>query len=119
MTANDQSLPSGISANGDWVLFSSHATNVMSDVTDVNGWLYDLFLYQRSTGSVSLVSHSVNSLATTSNSGSGSGLISADGSNVLFSSLASDIAPGVADGNGVSDVFIARFGLLSDGFEER
>jgi hypothetical protein len=116
-TANGQSYPTAISADGDWVLFYSRANDVAAGVIDNNGDAGDALLYQRSGDTITLVSHSVGSATTTANSISFPAAISADGGSVLFNSLASDIASGVADSNGDSDVFIANIGLFSDGFE--
>lgn len=118
MTANDESVPSGISADGEWVLFSSRATNVVAGITDINAWWDDVFLYQRSSGAVSLVSHAASDATKTALGPSIGSVISADGSTLLFVSDADDVATGVADANGRSDVFFSYIGLFADGFEE-
>jgi Tol biopolymer transport system component len=99
------------------VLFQSKATNVLQGVADNNG-LSDVFLYRRSSGAVSLLSHSVGSAATTANGDSTDPVMSADGASVLYLSSAPDLVRGVLDGNGTIDVFLARIdGLFRSGFE--
>jgi hypothetical protein len=105
-TANNRSSATAISADGEWVLFSSFATNLVPGVTDINGAANDVFLFQRSTGAVSLVSRSANSATTTADSSSVPTAISADGEWVLFSGNASNLVPGGMDSNGTTDVFL-------------
>ncbi len=86
-----------LSANGRFVYFSSGSTDLVTVPTAGN----QVFLRDLETAKTHLVSQSM------SGSGFGSGTqlgdISADGSRVLFSSVASDLVPG--DANGASDVF--------------
>lgn len=105
VTANAASLPAGMSTDGDWVVFNSHATDVAAGVTDTNN-LPDAFLYRRSTGEVVLVSRSHVFANRTANLGSSAQSISADGGWVLFTSRGTDLITGVADVNGASDVFL-------------
>ena len=89
-----------------------HAKNEKSDGA------CDAFLYRSSNGAVSLLSHSVDSAATTANGNSTDPVMSADGASVLYLSSAPDLVRGALDGNGSSDVFLVRIdGLFHSGFE--
>jgi phosphopantothenate synthetase len=96
-----------MSANGDYVVFVSTATNLVSGQSDANGAL-DIFLHQRSTGAVTLVSHAAGSAATTAAGVSDLPVISADGAYVAFQSTAKNLVAGLSDPKGAagSDVFL-------------
>jgi len=102
-TGNSESHSPTISADGSWVAFSSLSTDLVAGATDGNG-TNDIVLFDRSTGTNTLVSHAGGSAAT-ANGASGASLLSPDGSQVLFSSQATDLLPGVTDSNGASDLF--------------
>ncbi len=93
------------SADGSWIPYMSYATDLVPGVTDTNG-KQDLFLYDRSTGTSTLVSRSSGSPSVTASGASGAGLVSADGGRVAFSSDAPDLIPGQDDANVTSDVFL-------------
>ncbi len=63
------------------------ATNLVAGQSDTNG-ATDVFLYERATGAVTLVSHTPASATTTANGASFSPSISADGAFVAFQSFA-------------------------------
>jgi hypothetical protein len=95
------SLVESTSADGRFVVFTSNAVNLVPLQTD-NNFDQDVFLLDRDTGTVTLVSHKLGSLTTTGNAGSpnttfGSGtpgvpaVISADGSFIAFVSSATDL----------------------------
>ena len=105
-TANNGSYPTAISADGNWVLYYSNATNVVAGVTDGNGAIADSFLFDRSTGTSTLVSRALGSATATANNGSYPTAISADGNRVLYQSKATNVITGVTDGNGTDDVFL-------------
>jgi Tol biopolymer transport system component len=93
-----------ISADGAFVVFRSPATNLVSGGSDTNGGP-DIFRYERATGLVTLVSHAPGAPATAGNGGSDSRQISADGTTIVFSSVASDLVAN--DPNGASqDLFV-------------
>jgi Tol biopolymer transport system component len=71
---------------------------------DGNGAL-DVFLYDRASGAVTLVSHASGSGTTAANGLSQHPAISADGSRVAFSSRATDLVPG-AGGFGAYNIFL-------------
>jgi Tol biopolymer transport system component len=92
-----------VSADGRWVAFTSQAVNIVPGQTDTNGD-YDVFLVDRMTGDVSLVSRVPAGPATTANAGSTDPSISADGAWVAFRSDGDDLVAG--DANGETDVFL-------------
>jgi Tol biopolymer transport system component len=101
---NDLRLGPRMSADGRFVVFPSSATNVVPGVADANGASFDVFLLDRLTGEVKLVSHRFDSLTTT---GSGIGgiqgrnaVISADGRFVVFESAATDLVENFVNNNG-------------------
>ncbi len=94
-----------ISADGNWVVFESDATNVVAGQTDSNGWT-DLFLYDRVTGTNVLVSHAAGAANTAANNGSFSPRVSADGSRVAYESPATNLVTGQVDGNFDNDIFL-------------
>ena len=96
-----------ISADGDFVAFLSRATNLVTG-TDTN-LAEDLFLYDRSTQTVRLVSHVPASVTTTGNAGvatSGGFAVSGDGAWIAFSTTASNLISGGTDTNAARDVFL-------------
>lgn len=101
-----------ISGNGEWIAFLSAAGDVVpgqSDPNNLAGWGYDLFLYQVSSGAMTLVTHASGSPTTTANIGSESTdipSISADGSRLVFLSGATDLVAGVTETGWVYDVFL-------------
>jgi Tol biopolymer transport system component len=96
------SLPR-ISGDGEWVVFDSQAPDLASG-TDTNDD-DDVFLYERATGAVRLVSHVASSALNAGNAISWNSVVSADGSYVAFQSRATDLLP-VSDGNGDNDIFL-------------
>lgn len=81
-----------VSADGNYVVFSSTATSLVSGQNDTNGTGTDLFLYHRPTGRVTLVSHAAGSTTTTGNDARYKPSISADGAYVAFESSADNLA---------------------------
>jgi len=88
-----------ISANGEFVAFTSPATNLVP--SDANG-KKDVFLRELRSGVTTRVS--VNSVGAEANGDSANPSISADGRFVAFDSTATDLVSG--DSNGLQDVFI-------------
>lgn len=103
--ANGGSYGLRVSRNGQRVLFSSGATNLVNDVADFNG-LPDLFLFDANSGSVRLISRSAQASGQTASGISIEGELNANGSLVLWHSDASDVVAGVSDANSVNDVFL-------------
>lgn len=97
--ANGGSTATVTSANGRYVAFQSAATNLVSG--DTNG-VIDVFLYDRESNSVSLISKS--STGAIGNAMSFEPSISADGRYVMFASDASNLVAG--DTNNRTDSFV-------------
>lgn len=96
-----------ISGNGQYVAFVSSATNLVSGQSDSNGDT-DVFLFDRVTGSIVLVSHATGSSTTAGNEGSGFDnlSISADGRYVCYGSTATNLVSGQSDEAFTRDVFV-------------
>jgi hypothetical protein len=88
-----------ISADGRYVVFESHASNLVSG--DTNG-VDDVFVHDRQTAQTSRVS--LASDGTQGNGGIDRPALSADGRFVVFESLASNLVSG--DTNSTRDVFV-------------
>jgi Tol biopolymer transport system component len=93
-----------ISADGRYLAFLSDAANLVPGQVDTN-FGPDVFVYDRIAGSTELVSRSARS-PSTGNAPCLEAAISGDGRFVVFSSLASNLAPGQRDSNGAYDVFL-------------
>lgn len=102
--ANSSSLDPAVSADGRVVAFVSRASNLVAQ--DSNGFIEDVFVRDRATGTTELVSVSSEGLQGNDRSGGTNSTvaISADGRYVVFVSLASNLVPG--DINGLGDVFV-------------
>ncbi|WP_197455925.1 S8 family serine peptidase [Stieleria neptunia] len=97
--ANGSSRWPAISRDGQYVTFMSYADNLVPQ--DTNGQP-DIFVYERTTGKIELVS--ISDEGVQGNYGSSRGpAISADGRHVTFESYADNLVPG--DTNNASDVF--------------
>jgi len=112
--ANGNCHSPAISADGKSVVFESYATNLAAN--DNNG-ARDIYLWQASTNSVTLISKSISGIA--ANSESMDPTISGDGSVIAYTSNASDISP---DSKGGVNVFIhystsGRSELISKDYE--
>jgi Tol biopolymer transport system component len=95
-----------VSADGSSVGFLGTGTGVVPGQVDAAG-TPDVFLFDRGTGQIELVSHSSASPTTAGNAASGDDFVlSADGSRIAFTSEATDIVPGQGDVNSGADVFL-------------
>jgi hypothetical protein len=90
----------GLSRDGRFAVFSTQADTMVTGDTNLGS---DIFVRDRATGEILLVSGNADGTGT-GNSSSVQPSISADGSLVAFQSEASDLATG--DTNGVTDVFL-------------
>ncbi len=104
-TGNRESMGQGLSANGRWALIRSRATNLVADVRDNNEDM-DVFVIDRRLGSTHLISHVAGSPTVAGDASSWPAGMSGDGRWVLFESSASNLAAGVADNNGQTDVYL-------------
>ncbi|HYG63092.1 MAG TPA: hypothetical protein VEL74_10965, partial [Thermoanaerobaculia bacterium] len=102
--ASNSSSNPVISADGRWVAFQSLAEDLVADQAQSWTDYFNVFLYDRDTGIITLLSHAAGLPSTSANNHSGLPSISADGSRILFRSLATDL--GATDGNGMSDLFL-------------
>jgi len=91
-----------ISDTGRFVAFESVEPDLDTDA-ESNGFISDIFVHDRETGNVRLMSANRDDEAT--NSGSFNAAISGDGRIVAFESLATNLVPG--DGNQSRDAFVA------------
>ena len=99
--ANGPSDSPSISADGNFIVFSSEASNLTAD--DTNGNVRDVFVFNRTTNQISLVSR--NQQRTGSGNGASSDpSISQEGRFVAFTSAASDLDDG--DTNAATDIFL-------------
>lgn len=97
---NESSNRAAISANGRFVLFASAASNLVRN--DINGMFFDVFVLDRKTRKLELVSVGAGGIE--GNDQSYVAAISPDGRFVAFQSFASNLVPG--DTNGFPDVFL-------------
>ena len=105
-TASGASLASAISADGRYVAYVSAAVNLAPGITSPTPGR-QLFLYDRATGTSTLVSHNADSPEVGGNDASGEQVaISGNGRFVAFLSYATDLVPDQEDTNGTSDVFV-------------
>jgi Tol biopolymer transport system component len=99
--ANGPSDSPSISADGNFIVFSSEASNLVAN--DTNGAVRDVFVFNRTTNTITLVSQ--NQVRTGSgNAVSSEPSISQDGRFVAFTSGASDLV--VGDVNAATDIFL-------------
>ncbi len=122
-TANARTTDGSISGDGLWVAFDSMATNLVPNQVDSNGTGIDTFLWDASTGAVSLLSHVAGQPNVTVGQHSTNARITRDGRAVTFSAAAADLVPGVAHADSGPNAFlIERPGsdatsVFEDGFE--
>ena len=102
--ANGSSGQAEISADGNWILFTSTATDLTAGQVDLPG-TQDVFLFGRTDGSRILVSRTAASPLAAAGSCFG-GSLSADGRFVAFGCTGADLIPGQLDMNGIGDVFL-------------
>ena len=94
-----------VSGDGNWIAFSSAATNVVAGQVDSNG-VNDIFLRDRAAGTTALVSHAAGAVTTAGDGFSGHYTMSDEGIWIGFHSLASNLVAGGTDGNAAEDVFL-------------
>jgi len=96
---NGDSLPAGLSTNGQFALFESRAGDLVAG--DTNN-VTDIFVRDLVNGVTLLVSTGTNGVS--ANGVSRGAVMTPDGRYVAFVSAASNLAPG--DTNGIADVFV-------------
>jgi hypothetical protein len=98
---NCNSFGPSMSADGNLIVFGSFATLLPGDA---NTTTPDIYLYNRSANSLELVTKGLGGAA--ASGGSGSAQISADGSFVVFSSVANNLVPNDPDPTtAIDDIF--------------
>jgi Tol biopolymer transport system component len=106
VTGNAESIAPVISADGRWIVYSSSSTNLVDGLPAASGQVR-LFLYDRVSGSTTLVSSSATLEASgCSGCGALNAAISADGRFVAYTSSAPDLFPSQQDANQSLDVFL-------------
>lgn len=104
--ATGSSVRPALSGDGRFVAFTSTGTNLVAGQLDLSLTL-DVFLYDRTTGEITLVSHAIGSANQPGNGGSDRVAISADGNYLAYVSAADDLVPGHARPSGIAnDVFL-------------
>jgi Tol biopolymer transport system component len=101
--------PLSISADGRRVVFLSYAEHLVPGQVDINQ-NKDVFLYDRLSGTTTLVSHAASSPTKTGNRECLSAAVSADGSTVVYRSRATNLVPGQ---NGPPDYNLFLFDVAS------
>ena len=94
-----------LSADGNLIVYQSAATNLVPNQVDPNQSAQDVFLYDRSTGANTLVSHIQGNPLTTGNVTSIYPAISADGRFVTYQSAAANLSS-TSDLNNAEDIFL-------------
>ncbi len=102
---NGASTAKAISRDGAYVLFSSAATNLVALQNDTNAAI-DVFLKDRVSGGLSLVSHASNSTIVAASAVSTPVAVSANSQYVLYDSNANNLVASISDTNNQSDVFL-------------
>jgi Tol biopolymer transport system component len=102
-----------VSADGNYVVFSSVARDLIPSLT--GSGMPHLYLYDRRAATVRLITHGVGSTSAAATFGGAiafSNAISADGRYVVYWSRANDLVAGMQKSNSVNDVFV--YDRLSD-----
>lgn len=103
--ANGASTNPKSSGDGNWIAFTSSATDLVAGATDANTGS-DVFLYNRTAGTSGIVSHASGSTTTTAGTGTvggGATSITPDGRYVAFDSTATGIVAGQVGNGGLFD----------------
>ncbi|HTG35811.1 MAG TPA: hypothetical protein VLB76_23040 [Thermoanaerobaculia bacterium] len=108
LTGDGHAAGARISADGNYVVFSSLAKNLVPGQTAPPGNQPQskVYLYDRRSGAVSLLSHASGSPALSANGTSGDAAISGDGAYVVFGSTAPDLLPGLTNAAAAYQVFL-------------
>ncbi len=103
-SASGYSSNPGITPDGAWIVFASHATNLTADI--ITNGSQNVFLRSLTSGSTVLVSVGTNGLAGTKSSYASYGpCVSSNGQFVVFGSYASNLSP-LASGITSEEVFV-------------
>ncbi|HJT77119.1 MAG TPA: hypothetical protein VJ739_07955 [Gemmataceae bacterium] len=115
------SFSASVSADGRYTVFTSTATDLVPNQTSTNPY-QNVFLFDKTTGAVTLVNHVPGLAATTGDGGLGFAssfqqrppvhlrpVISADGNFVAFASYDDNLVPNEADGEGSAGQLLALY----------
>jgi hypothetical protein len=105
LAGNQATNAAAISADGRFIAFESLATNLVPGQVDTNA-NFDVFVFDRLTGTTRLVSGVNGSTTTTGNFGSFGPVLSGNGQFIAFVSSANNLIAGGTDGNSATDVFL-------------
>lgn len=113
---NGDSLAAAISADGNFVVFQSQASDLVTTngAADTNG-VSDIFVWSKATGNITRVS--TGDTGNIANGASFQPTISANGQVVGFASVASDLVPN--DVNGQQDIFVKTWQPTGAGLVQR
>jgi Tol biopolymer transport system component len=103
--ANGSSWLEAMSRDGEWLVLGTLATDLAAGVEDRNGG-GDVYLYQRSTGAVTLVSRAAGGGLSTGDGWATGHAVSDNGQHVTFGSSATNHVAGVQDSNNGEDAFL-------------
>lgn len=101
---NNASIWPAISADGNTVAFVTSATNLQTGVSDTNS-TYDLYVYDRISGTNTLISHIQGDPLTSANGWSSRPVMSANAGKIAFASKATNLVTGQVDTNAEWDAF--------------
>jgi hypothetical protein len=103
-TGNNGSFsPAGISSDGRFIVYTSSATDL---VTGQTGTGQNIFVFDRTTGQNTLVSHAAGLATTAGNADSSEPVISKDGNFIAYASAASNLITGETNVDNNTDVFL-------------
>jgi Tol biopolymer transport system component len=106
-TANARSLPAAMSPDGEILIFYSSATNLIDGFVDLNNPSFpDYYLYRRGAGTTTLLSRSAFSPTTGGSGFTFYGLLSADGRQFVFGSMAANLLAGMTNNGANIDTFL-------------
>jgi WD40-like Beta Propeller Repeat len=111
-TAGDPATPANgtaeaiaLTPDGRFALFTSVATDLIAGFVDAGGTAPDLYLFDASTGTTTLVSRVAGAAATGGGASATRAFVTPDGTTVVFNSSARNLIPGQIDTPGSSDAF--------------
>jgi hypothetical protein len=104
--ANADSFVPTLSGDGRFVVYWTFASDVVANQNDDGLSTPDVFIYDRTTGENRLVSHIPGAPTTTGDSNSYDPTVNGDGRYVSFTSAASNLVAGQADGGSFSNIFV-------------
>jgi hypothetical protein len=95
--------PVGISSDGRFIVYTSSATDLLPSIGTIG---QNIFLFDRTTGLNTLVSHVAGSPTAAGNGDSSEPVISKDGNFIAYASGATNLVAGQTDTNNDTDVFL-------------